>query len=369
MNAQDKKYLNMCISLAKRGIGRVSPNPLVGAVILKKGKIIARGYHKYCGSDHAEVDAMKKAKQSLKGATLYVNLEPCAHFGRTPPCADQIIKAGIKRVVIGMKDPNPQTNGKGISRLRKAGISVEVLEQNQEFEDLNEIFIKYITAKRPFVCVKTGQSLDGKIAASSGQSKWITGELSRSKAQYLRKKYDCILVGINTILKDNPYLSCRYRDKLEKDIPLKLILDSKLRTPFNANIFSELSPAPVIIATTNLASKEKIRRFNDMGVDVMVCPHTKSKNIDLKYLLGQLYEHEISSVLVEGGGQINGAWFDAKLVDKICFFIALKIIGGENAVNCIEGKGISILQKAIIIDKVKISRLGSDFLVEGKVKY
>ena len=369
MNAQDEKYLKMTIALAEKGLGKVSPNPLVGTVIVKNGRIISKGYHKYCGADHAEIDAMKKAKQSLRGATLYVNLEPCAHFGRTPPCADQIIKAGIKRVIIGMKDPNPMTCGKGIRKLRKAGVLVEVQKQKQAFEDLNEIFIEYITAKSPFVCVKTGQSLDGRIATSAGQSKWITSEASRAKAQYLRKKYDCIMVGINTVLKDNPYLSCRYRNKLENDIPIKLIVDSYLKTPFKANIFSKLSPAPVMIATTKFAAKEKIRRFNDMGVDVLVCPHGKSKNVDLKYLMDQLYKYEISSVLVEGGGQINGACFDAKLVDKICFFTALKIIGGENAVNSVEGKGISSLQKAIIIDKVKISKLDKDLLVEGNVNY
>ncbi|MFH1093568.1 MAG: bifunctional diaminohydroxyphosphoribosylaminopyrimidine deaminase/5-amino-6-(5-phosphoribosylamino)uracil reductase RibD [Candidatus Omnitrophota bacterium] len=369
MNTQDEKYLKMTIALAEKGLGSVSPNPLVGTVIVKNGKIISRGYHKFCGGDHAEIDAIKKVKQSLMGATLYVNLEPCAHFGRTPPCTDQIIKTGIKRVVIGMKDPNPITCGRGIKKLRKAGVLVDVCKQNQAYEDLNEIFIKYITAKSPFVCVKTGQSLDGIIATSSGDSKWITAKASRTKAQYLRKKYDCIMVGINTVLKDNPYLSCRWRNKLENDIPIKLIVDSYLKTPFKANIFSKLSPAPVMIATTTFASKEKIRRFNDMGVDVLVCPQGKSKNVDLKYLMNKLYKHEISSVLVEGGGQINGACFDAGLVDRICFFTALKIIGGEQAVHSVAGKGISSLQKAIVIDKVKITKIDKDLLIEGKVKY
>ncbi|MCG2711009.1 MAG: bifunctional diaminohydroxyphosphoribosylaminopyrimidine deaminase/5-amino-6-(5-phosphoribosylamino)uracil reductase RibD [Candidatus Omnitrophica bacterium] len=369
MNDQDIKYLKMTIALAEKGIGRVSPNPLVGTVIVKNSEIISRGYHKYCGGDHAEIDAMKNAKQSLRGAELYVNLEPCAHFGRTPPCTDQIIKAKIKRVVIGMKDPNPITCGRGIRKLLKAGVLVEICKQNQAYEDLNEIFTKYITAKSPFVCVKTGQSLDGKIATATGQSKWITSESLRNKAQYLRKKYDCIMVGINTILKDNPYLSCRYQNKLENDIPIKLIIDSHLKTPFKANIFSKLSPAPVMIATTKFAAKEKISRFNDMGVDVLVCGHEESKNVDLKYLMSQLYKNEISSVLVEGGGQINGACFDLRLVDRICFFTALKIIGGKNAVNSVAGKGISNLQKAIIIDKARITKLDKDLLIQGKVKY
>ena len=369
MNNQDKKYLKMTIALAKKGIGRVSPNPLVGSLITKNGKIIAKGYHQYCGGDHAEIDAIKKAKQSLKGATLYVNLEPCAHFGRTPPCADSIIKAGIRRVVIGLIDPNPINRGRGIKKLLKAGVLVEACEQTKDFEELNEIFIKYITLKSPFVCVKAGQSLDGKIATSTGQSKWITSAASRTKAQILRKKYDCIMVGINTILKDNPYLSCRYRNKLENDIPVKLIIDSHLRTPFNSNIFSKKSPAPVMIATTDKASKEKIIKFNDMGVDVLVCPQGKSKDVDLKYLMDQLYRHEISSVLVEGGSKINGSCFDSRIVDKICFFTAFKIIGGVHSLNTVAGNGIADLQKAIILDKVKISKLDTDLLIEGKVKY
>ena len=369
MNDLDLKFLKMTIPLAKKGLGRVSPNPLVGSVIVKSGKIISTGYHKYCGGDHAEINAIKKAKQSLRGATLYVNLEPCVHFGHTPPCSDAIIKAGIKRVVIGHRDPNPIIRGKGIRKLVKAGVLVEICEQAQAFEDLNEIFIKYITFKTPFVCVKTGQSLDGKIAASSGQSKWITSKASRNRAQYLRKKYDCIMVGINTILKDNPYLSCRYRNKLEPDIPIKLIIDSQLRTPLNANIFSKLSPAPVMIATTKAASLEKISQFNNMGVDILICPHGKTKKVDLKYLMNQLYKHEISSVLVEGGAQINGACFDDKIADKISFFTAPKIIGGENAINSIGGEGISNLQKAVIIDKIKITKLDKDLLIEGKVKY
>lgn len=369
MNLLDKKFLKMTIALAKKGIGRVSPNPLVGAIIVKNKKIISKGYHKYCGGDHAEIDAIKNKKGSLKGATLYVNLEPCAHFGRTPPCTEAIIKAGIKRVVIGMKDPNPITKGKGIRKLVKAGVVVEVSEQSRAYEDLNEIFIKYITAKSPFVCVKAGQSLDGKIAASTGSSKWITSSVSRGRAQLLRKQYDCIMVGINTVLKDNPSLSCRYKNRLENDIPIKLIVDSQLRTPFKANIFSSQSPAPVIIATTKFASLEKIKKFNDMGVDVLVCPHGRSKNVDLQYLMTLLYRHEISSVLVEGGGQINGACFDAKIVDKVCFFTAFKIIGGKDAVSSVEGEGITDLQKAIIIDKVKIAKLSEDLLIEGKVKY
>lgn len=369
MNKLDQKYLKMTITLAQKGLGRVSPNPMVGTVIVKKGRIIARGYHKYCGADHAEIDAIKKAKQSLQGTTLYVNLEPCAHFGRTPPCADTIIKCGIKRVVIGMKDPNPITSGRGIKKLKQAGVLVEVSREDSPYKELNEVFIKYITAKRPFVCVKAAQSLDGKIATSSGESKWITSGAARGKGQYLRKKYDCIMVGVNTVLKDNPYLSCRYQDKLEKDIPIKLIVDSSLQTPFKANIFSKLSPAPVILAATKFAPKGKIKTFSEMGADVLICRHTKSKQVDLIDLMSQLYKNEISSVLVEGGGRINGACFDCRIVDKICFFTALKIIGGENAVSSVEGKGISDLKKAIMINKVKITRLADDFIVEGNIQY
>ncbi|MFH1061725.1 MAG: bifunctional diaminohydroxyphosphoribosylaminopyrimidine deaminase/5-amino-6-(5-phosphoribosylamino)uracil reductase RibD [Candidatus Omnitrophota bacterium] len=369
MNAKDLKYLNMTVALALKAEGDTSPNPLVGAVIVKSNKIIAQGFHRQCGQAHAEIEAIKKAGKKIKGADLYVNLEPCSHFGRTGPCTEAIIKAGIKRVIIGMKDPNPITCGKGIRILKKAGIKVELCRDPKPFEQINEIFIKYITQKIPFIAVKAAQSIDGKIGTKTFQSKWITGKKARDYSQSLRKKYDAIMVGVNTILKDNPYLSCRFGDVLLEDSPVKIIVDATLKTPANANIFSGLSPAPVIMATTARASKKKIEEFTDLDVDVIICPADKNKAVDIKYLISELAKNEISSILVEGGGKLNGSFFDAKLVDRAFFFIAPKIIGGEHAVSTVAGSGCAKLEHAISLEDVKYLQLGEDLLIEGKVKY
>ncbi|MBI4845388.1 MAG: bifunctional diaminohydroxyphosphoribosylaminopyrimidine deaminase/5-amino-6-(5-phosphoribosylamino)uracil reductase RibD [Candidatus Omnitrophica bacterium] len=280
MNSLDVYFLKQTIKLAKKGEGKTSPNPLVGALIVKDKEIIGAGFHECCGQAHAEINALKKAKDKAKGAVLYVNLEPCSHYGRTPPCTKSIIDSGIKKVVIGLKDPNPLNNGRGIKLLRKAGILVEVLKNNEEYIQLNEIFIKYITKKIPFLAVKAGQSLDGKIAARNGLSKWITNETSRDYAQYLRKKYDALMIGVNTLIKDNPILSCRYKGILRQDAPIKIIIDPELITPVKSNIFSRLSPAPVIIVTCKKASKARMELFNDMGVDMIVCPSKKNGKID-----------------------------------------------------------------------------------------
>ncbi|MBU1086697.1 MAG: bifunctional diaminohydroxyphosphoribosylaminopyrimidine deaminase/5-amino-6-(5-phosphoribosylamino)uracil reductase RibD [Candidatus Omnitrophica bacterium] len=369
MNACDKKYINLTIDLALKAEGSTSPNPIVGAVLVKSNRIIAKGFHRQCGQAHAEIEAINKAGKKAKGADLYVNLEPCSHFGRTGPCTDAIINAGIKRVIIGMKDPNPLTCGKGISILKKNGIKVELCRDSQPFQQLNEIFNKYITKKIPFIAVKAAQSIDGKIATKTYQSKWITGKHSRDYSQCLRKKYDAIMVGVNTILKDNPYLSCRFGDELLLDSPVKIIVDATLKTPANSNIFSGLSPAPVIMATTTRASKKKIQQFNNLDADVIVCPVDKNNAVDLKYLINELAKNEITSILVEGGGKLNGSFFDAKLVDKAYFFIAPKIIGGEHAVLSVAGTGCSKLAKAITLENVKYMRFGEDFLIEGNVKY
>ncbi len=369
MNEKDLKFLNLTIDLALKAEGCTSPNPLVGAVIVKSDKIIAKGFHHQCGQAHAEIEAIKKAEKKANGSDLYLNLEPCSHFGRTGPCTQAIIKAGIKRVIIGMKDPNPITCGKGIKILKKAGIKVEVCRNSKPFEQINEIFIKYITRKIPFIAVKTAQSLDGKIATKTYQSKWITGKDSRNYSQCLRKKYDAIMVGVNTILKDNPYLSCRFGEVLLADSPVKIIVDATLKTPANSNIFSGLSPAPVIMATILRASKKKIQAFNDLDVDVIVCPKDRNNRVDLKYLINELAKHEITSILVEGGGKLNGSCFDTKIVDKVYFFIAPKIIGGERAVLSVAGSGCAKLEKAINLENVKFIQCGEDLLVEGNVKY
>jgi diaminohydroxyphosphoribosylaminopyrimidine deaminase/5-amino-6-(5-phosphoribosylamino)uracil reductase len=369
MRKIDIRYLEMTIELAKKAEGDTSPNPLVGCIIVKNNKIISKGYHHRCGTAHAEVEALKKAGKKAQKADLYVNLEPCAHHGRTAPCVEAIIKSKIKKVFIGMKDPNPLTNGKGIAALKKAGIEVEISEDQQPFKKLNEIFIKYITTGHPFIAVKSAQSLDGRIATKNHDSKWITNKQSRAYAQYLRKKYDAVLVGVNTVLIDNPYLSCRYDEKLEEDSPVKVIVDSTLKTPVHANIFSGLSPAPVIIATTKKAPLKKLKEFENCDADIIMCPLTKDKKVDIEYLVCELAKNEITSILVEGGGEINGAFFDLKIVDKVYFFIAPKIIGGSKAVSSVMGEGVTDLKNAVgVIDPLFIN-FEDDILVEGNISY
>ncbi len=368
--SQDEFFLKKTMQLARRGEGRTSPNPLVGAVIVKNGKILSRGYHHCCGGVHAEVDALQRARQSVDGATLYVNLEPCAHYGRTPPCVEAIIKARIKRVVIGMKDPNPLTNGKGIRRLRDAGIAVTLADNDAVFRELNARFVKYITQNMPYVVIKAGQSLDGKIATAGGESKWITGVKSREYAQALRDKADAIMVGGKTLLNDDPLLSCRYRGKIKPDKPVKVIVDPELKTPVSARIFSADSPAPVLIAASAEAAKtSRARALIRKGAEIIPCRLTGKGRIDLSYLLRKLAQREIAGVLIEGGGMLVGTCFDSRLVDEVYFFIAPKIIGGEAAVSSVRGKGITGLKQAITLRDSKLLRLGGDFLVTGKVVY
>ncbi|MFH1459985.1 MAG: bifunctional diaminohydroxyphosphoribosylaminopyrimidine deaminase/5-amino-6-(5-phosphoribosylamino)uracil reductase RibD [Candidatus Omnitrophota bacterium] len=364
----DLKYLKMTIPLAQKAQGKTSPNPMVGAIIVKNNRMISQGFHKKCGSAHAEINALTKAGKSAKNAVLYVNLEPCNHYGRTPPCTQAIIKAGIKKVIIAMRDPNPLTSGQGIKKLRKHNIKVLILKENKEFMELNKLFIKYITKKIPWVIFKTAQSVDGKIATNTKQSKWITGKEARTYAQSLRHQVDAILVGVNTVLKDNPSLSARYKNKIKQDKPVKIILDSTLKISGNRKIFSKNSPAPVIIATTKKASLVKLKKISKKA-RVLICPMNKQGRIDLIYLLKKLAALEISSLLIEGGGSVGGAFFDAKLIDEVYFFIAPEIIGGIQAISSVGGKGISDLAEAIELDNTEIINLGKDFLVKGKVQY
>lgn len=369
MNKSDLQYLDMTIKLARKAEGKTSPNPMVGAVIVKNNRIISTGFHRCCGSAHAEVIALNRAGSKAQGATLYINLEPCSHFGRTAPCTESIIKSKIKRVVVGIKDPNPLNNGKGHNKLRQAGILVELATDSKKFKELNKFFIKYIIRKLPFVIVKVGQSVDGKIATSCGSSKWVTNKYSRYYGHNLRNRVDAIMVGINTVLKDNPYLSCRLGRRIKKARPIKVIVDTNLDAPPGANIFKDSHPAPVIIATSNNSKKEKINLLKKKGAEILLCPLDKNKNIDLKFLMRRLAKKEITSVLVEGGGKLIGSCFDQRLVDQAYFFTAPKIIGGKNAISSVEGNGISSLQKAIKLDNVELEDLNGDILIAADIKY
>ncbi|MEK7172215.1 MAG: bifunctional diaminohydroxyphosphoribosylaminopyrimidine deaminase/5-amino-6-(5-phosphoribosylamino)uracil reductase RibD, partial [Patescibacteria group bacterium] len=350
----DLRFMHRVMELAGRGQGFVSPNPLVGAVFVKNGKIISEGYHKKFGGDHAEIVAIKNAgKKSPAGGTLYINLEPCVHYGKTPPCAPKIIEVGIARVVIAAKDPNPLVSSHGITALRKAGIKVEVGCLEREAKALNEKFIKWIESGMPFVSLKIATSLDGKIATRTGDSKWITGESSREYVKRLRDEYDAILIGTGTVFADNPSLSGKTRE------PKRIILDSALKIPLTAKIFRNSN---VFIATTAKASQSKINALIKRGIDFKIF---KGEKIPLRPLLRYLGGKNISSVLVEGGSEIFGSFIDEKLVDKFYWFIASKIIGGRNAKPAVGGEGVLKMTQAMNLKNWEIKQLGKDILVCG----
>lgn len=365
MRREDEKYMRLALELAEKGRGLTSPNPCVGAVVVKDGRIIGKGYHKKAGGPHAEIYALRQAGRRAKGATLYVSLEPCRHYGRTPPCTDTIISSKVKRVVAAMKDPNPLNNGKGLMILKRNGIRVKVGILEDEVRRLNETFVKYITTKIPFVTVKSAQSLDGKIATRSGDSKWITCECSRKFTHRIRSQADAILVGVETILKDNPLLSVRPKNKNLKQ-PAKIILDSRLRTPVVARIFSKDSPGEVIIATTKVASKNRQRALKKKGAEILVIK-SKDKKVDIKSLLRILARKEFAHILIEGGGEVIASAFEANVVDKALFFIAPKIIGGKQSPTSVEGIGINRISQAIRLRDIRLERICDDFLVEGYV--
>lgn len=350
------------LQLAKKAIGKTSPNPYVGAVIVKNGKIIAEGWHKKCGGDHAEIDAFNNAKSPVKGATLFVNLEPCFHVGRTPPCAEAIIKSGIKKVVIAMKDPNPLTNGKSIAKLKKAGIDVKVGILENEARILNGAFIKFMTLKMPLVVGKCAQTLDGKIATRTGDSKWITSESTRQFARKLRNEFDAILVGINTVLKDNPCLNAADKNKTIK----KIVLDSSLKISLKAKLFKGCSLQNCFIATTRKASKQKIAQFEKKGIQVIVCPFCKGK-IDFKWLFKELAKKQIMSILIEGGAKVLGNAIASGLVDKMHIYIAPKIVGDQKALSSIDGLNISHIGKAVLLKNIEMRFLGKDIFISADI--
>lgn len=353
---QDELFMRQAIELAKHGMPFVSPNPMVGAVIVCDGGIVAAWHEKF-GGPHAEVLAISLAEKkeiSVKGATLYVNLEPCVDFDgkKTPGCADTIIDAGIKRVVVGMLDPNPRVSGNGVKALRKAGIQVDVGCLGAEAQKLNEVFVKFIKTGVPFVSMKVGMSLDGKIATKTRESKWITGEIAREKVKEIRDSNGAILVGINTVLHDDPELSGAVRE------PLRVILDSRLRCPPNAKV---LRDSNVVIITTARAAKSKLQSLEKRGVKVKIL----GKYIKITPLLSYLGRIGISSVLVEGGSEIFGSFIDAKCIDKVYWFIAPKIIGGRDAIPSVGGSGAAKLKNALNLKDKQIQQMGEDILIEG----
>lgn len=357
MDNNDKKFMQQAIKLALRGEGWTLPNPMVGAVIVKNGKIIGEGYHHKVGLPHAEVEAMNTAKAaSLKGATLYVNLEPCCHFGRTPPCTDLIIKSGIFRVVCSTLDPNPKLKGNGIKQLRKEGIQISVGALDDVARKLNEAFFTFHKKKRPFVAVKFAASLDGKIATSTGDSKWITGAKARDYARKLRGVYQAICVGATTIVRDNPHLGTR--SNVLRD-PLRVIFDPYLRTSPNSQVYRDDNTLIFCSKSSNPSKKVVFERKRIQVVSISGNPYP------LDEIIRYLYKHEVASVLVEGGATTIGNFFDSKLVDKVFAFHAPLIIGGTYSLSAVGGKGVPTIVRTMKLNQVTRYQLGEDLLTEG----
>lgn len=362
----DNKYMSRALALAALGEGKVNPNPLVGAVIVKGDKIIGEGFHEYYGGPHAEVNAFRNATEDVAGAVMYVTLEPCSHYGKTPPCAEAIVKHKLSKVVIAMKDPNPLVAGRGIRLLEENGIEVVCGVLEEEAKGLNEIFLHYITENRPFVIMKTAMTLDGKIATATGHSKWITNEASRGYVHQIRHRVSGIMVGIGTVLKDDPSLTTRLPSGDGVD-PVRIIVDSRGQIPLDARVLNLDSSARTIIATTDAIPKAKEEALIEKGAEVIVLP-AKSGRVDLEKLMVALGDRQIDSVLVEGGGTLNWSALEAGQVDKVVSFIAPKIIGGSEAKTPVEGRGVDNVSEAIELRDVSLRMFGDDVMIEGCCK-
>lgn len=359
----DEKYMRLAMQLAGNAIGRTSPNPLVGAVIVKDNRVVGCGWHRKAGTPHAEVHALNQAGELAQGADVYVTLEPCAHYGKTPPCAKALVEAKVKNVYGGLLDVNPKVAGKGFKILEDAGIHVEYGFLQDELRKQNEVFFKWIEHKKPFVVLKAAMTLDGKIATATGQSKWITNETSRAYGYKLRDIYDGIMVGINTVIEDNPMLTARVDGGKN---PIRIVVDSSLKIDINANLVQDKS-AKTIIATTDKADKDKILKLQAQDVDVIVVDKDENDKVDIEKLLDILGQQNICSILVEGGATLSGSFVAKKLVDKVYFFIAPKIVGGKEAKTPVAGTGILNLQEALALKDIQIEKLEEDILIIGRV--
>ena len=360
----DEQYMRQALDLARNGRGRTSPNPVVGAVIVKDEVIVGRGWHQKAGTAHAEIHALAEAGSAAKNATIYVTLEPCCHQGRTGPCTEAILAAGIERVVVAMVDPNPLVAGCGISRLRERGLTVDTGVLSDEAAQLNAPFIKWISCSMPFVTMKNGISLDGKIATQTGESRWITGAESRLEVHRMRNMSDAIITGIGTVLADDPELTTRLPEGGKS--PVRVVLDRMARTPVGAKILN-IQAAPTIIAVSAASPQERRDALAAAGAEVLIVPETEGK-LDLAFLLRSLGQRCLTNVMVEAGGRLNSSFLFGNYVDKVVLFIAPKIIGGSGAPGPYGGTGCGALSDAVELEDMIVRHLGEDLMVEGFVK-
>lgn len=358
----DIAYMKMALELAEKGAGRVAPNPMVGSVIVKDGRIIGSGYHRQYGGLHAEREALASCTESPAGATMYVTLEPCCHYGKQPPCVDAILKAGIARVVVGSSDPNELVCGKGIATLKEHGVEVTEHILSEECDRLNPVFFHYIQKKRPYVVMKYAMTLDGKIAAYTGKSKWITGEAAREHVHRQRERYTAIMAGSGTVLADDPLLTCRLPGGRN---PIRILCDSRLRIPLTANVIQTAGKVPTILATC-CQDPTRLLPYEEEGCRVLTLPE-KDGHLDLLELMRRLGEESIDSVLLEGGGTLNWSALECGIVNRIQAYIAPKVFGGAEAKTPVEGIGFPSPAEAVKLKHYTVTRLGEDVLIEGEV--
>lgn len=360
----DEQYMKLALQLAENGCGWTAPNPMVGAVIVKQGKIIGKGWHEKYGELHAERNALRSCTEPPEGATMYVTLEPCCHYGHQPPCTEAILSSGIKKVVVGSCDPNPLVSGKGIQILREHGIEVTEHILREECDRLNEVFFYYVSTNLPFVVMKYAMTMDGKIAAYTGISKWITGEEARSHVQKQRHRYTAIMVGVETVLTDNPLLTCHVQGGKN---PVRIVCDTTLRTPLHTQIVTSAGQIPTILATC-CTDREKISAYEKTGCHVFIVAE-KDGHVDLKELMKKLGQERIDSILLEGGGTLNWAALKAGIIQKVQTYIAPKLFGGQTAKTPVEGTGVSSPADAFALKNSMITRLGNDYLIESEVEH
>ena len=359
----DRRHMQSALELAADGAGWVSPNPLVGCVIAKDGEVVGRGYHQRFGGPHAEVYALREAGSRAREAVLYVTLEPCCHTGKTPPCVDAILQAQVERVVVAMRDPNPRVDGGGLSRLASAGIDVTVGVCEAEARRLNEAFVKYITTRRPFVTSKSAITLDGKIATRSGASRWITGEAARAAGHRLRHTNDAILVGIGTVLQDDPQLTARLPGQRCAN-PLRIVVDSTLRLAPMAQVANVAQDRRTLIATTDQATDAKVRALQERGVEVLRLPACGNGRVNLDALCTVLGERGVASVLVEGGAVLTAALLERRLIDRMVFFVAPKLIGGDG-ISVFGPCGVDTMEQSLLLRDLTSRQVGGDIMLEA----
>lgn len=359
---EDQDYMALALSLAERGMGWASPNPMVGAVIVKDGRIIGQGWHQRCGQPHAERNALAACTEPPQGATMYVTLEPCCHYGRQPPCTQAILDAGIRRVVVGSGDPNPLVAGKGIALLQERGVEVIQHVLENDCDRLNQVFFHYIRTKRPYVVMKYAMTLDGKIAVYTGDSKWVTGEDARAQVQQLRHRYTGIMVGVGTVLADDPLLTCRLPGGRS---PVRIICDTHLRTPLTAQVVSTARQFPTLLATC-CTEEEKQRPYRAAGCQIITVPE-RDGHVDLDCLMDKLGQAEIDSILLEGGGTLNWTALEQGIVQKVLVYLSPKLVGGRDAKTPVEGGGMARMAQAIQLINTHITQIGGDFLLESEV--